>query len=880
MRFDGVGTWVRPNRRRFLGTAIALGVGVALPRTAAAAPAVGTRMAAAPSDAATALLPDVPWHLTARPWQPSGQDASGFLDVGEWIAREHARHQADDGSILDAYSGREQQYQTPYFAVSVAMLVTHGRATDLLPQGIAAMERATAALSQGRSRIPENHGEFYVAAVAKALPLYRPHVPAAQYDAWRTRLATPLGSILQGLSHNWRTYAMKGEWLRAKNGLVDRVLATAWIEASWLGSQRARLQGTRWNQYADRSGTPDTHVYDAAARSNLFALITEGYDGPSAPGMTALLERGALTSLLMQEPSGQNPAGGRSGDHVWNDVYSGNVFAQMAEHHRESDPQLAGRYRRAALMNLASLSRWRRPEGAYSVTKNHFDPADRVGYASYSWFQNYNGNVMFHSLESFESAAAEVAAVPEQPVPAEIGGYAFATDPAVFGSAFANAGGMHMQAALVGADEVSYGQYWTVLGVTRFGRAGWDGRLGPSNGVRDPGSGRAVSFAPSFPENGGWSRLGELADRYEGTASFEFVHPLLVRWAIDYAPARGRSGPAFRHEFVVTPDGVLATLTSDTTAFGVTLPVVENDGRPLDVDYAGGVASTSYPWRTDEQHFIATQPAARLDAGTAVVRGGIGDVRPVQLTVPGATTAEVFVYPRSAGDPSAAEVRSSFTRSGDDFSTVVGRVRGTLYVGRTSAGGFGTDLDLDGDGTPDAHFDTACNFVLQLDGGTVTAVEADRPVTATVQGRRIALQAYVPLTMADAPVTVGVTATASSAQNGRPAAAVLDGDPATRWSASGLDETLTLDLGSVQAVSGVRLAFYRGDVRTATFDLRTSVDGASWTPAGAGLVSGGTSTDAETFTLGGVRARYVRVVNRGNSENSWIAVTGAEVVTA
>lgn len=49
---------------------------------------------------------------------------------------------------------------------------------------------------------------------------------------------------------------------------------------------------------------------------------------------------------------------------------------------------------------------------------------------------------------------------------------------------------------------------------------------------------------------------------------------------------------------------------------------------------------------------------------------------------------------------------------------------------------------------------------------------------------------------------------------------------------------------------------------------------------GAGLTSGGTSTDAETFALGSVKARYVQVVNRGNSENSWIAVTGAEVVTA
>jgi hypothetical protein len=755
MALDEERPFIRPSRRQVLVSALAAGLAAAVPRSAGAdAPGTSRTLAAraartagtAPVGAAFAptTLPDLPWHLPARPWRPTTVDATGFLDVGEWIARAHARHQAGDGSVLDAYSGREQQYQTPYFAASVAMLVAHGRARDLLPQGIAAMERATSAVGQGRSHIPENHGEFFLAPLAKALPLYRPHVSAERYELWRNRLTSPVASILQGLNHNWRTYAMKGEWLRAVGGLVDRPAAVAWIEASWIASQRWRLRGNRWNQYTDSSGSPDTHIYDAAARSNLFALIEAGYDGPSRAEMTALLERGALTSLLMQEPSGQNPAGGRSGDHVWNDVYSGNVFAQMAAHHRDSDPELAGRYRRAALMNLKSINRWRRPEGAYSVTKNHFDPAQRVGYADYSWFQNYNGNVMFHSLESYESAAA---AVDERPVPSEIGGYAFATDPDAFGSVFTNAGGMHMQAAMTGATSLSYGQYWTVLGVTRFGRAGWDGRLGPSNGVRDPRSGRAVSFAPSFPESGTWLRLGELADRYAGTPSFEFVHPLLVRWAIDYAPADGRPGPTFRNEFVVTPDGVLSTVTASTATFGVTLPIVESDGRALDVGYTGGIASMSYPWLPDEQHFIAVQSGARLDPAAPLIRGGVGDVRPVRLTVPGAATNEVFVYPRSAGDPAAADVRSSFVRSGDDFATLLGRVRGTLYVGRTSAGGFGTGVDLDGSGVPDAAFDTACGFVLQLAAGRVTAVEADRAVTATIQGRQVRLEAHVPLVL-------------------------------------------------------------------------------------------------------------------------------------
>lgn len=850
-------------------------------RALAAAAAAPTEPAFAPSG-----LPAIPWHLTARPWRPSGRDVSEFLDVGESIARVHATHQARDGSIRDAYSGRDQQYQTPYYAASVAMLIANGRALDLLPSGIAAMDRATSVFAWGRLRIPDDHGEFFVAALAKALPIYRSSVSELQYQIWRIRLRTPIGNVLRGATHNWRSYAMKGEWLRAAEGYVDRERATDWIEHSWVETQRDRLTGNRWNQYRDGTSDPDTHVYDAAARSNLFALVQAGYDGPSRAEMTSLLLSGARTSLLMQEPSGQNPAGGRSGDHVWNDVYSGNVFAQMAEYHRTSDERLAGQYRHAAMLNLGSIDRWRREDGSYSVTKNHFDPADRVGYAEYSWFQNYNGNVMFHSLESYELSQNPIT---EQPVPSEIGGFGFATDPTIFASAFANAGGMHMQASMAGSTEQAYGQYWTVLGVSRFGRAGWDGRLGPSDGVRDPDSKRAASFAPIFQEGGDWWRLADLPGRYQGTPSFEFVHPLLVRWAIDYTPVAGRSGPTFRNEFVITPDGVLSTVTASGGAFGVTLPVVENDGRALDVSYDNRIASLSYPWLTDEQNFIALQSGAELNTDSTLIRGAVGDVRPVRVTVPGAATNEIFVYPRSAGDPSAADVRDSYRRNGDDFTTSLGRVTGSMYVGRTSAGGYGTSIDLDGDGQPDVTLSPACAVVLQLKDGAVTAVEVDRPVSITIRGLTRNLSAFSPVSWSSDPGSdpdtgpdpePTVVVSASSAQEGRPPTSVLDGDPATRWSSQGLGESLTIDVGSVHEITGLALAWYRGADRVATFDVQSSVDGTTFTTVAAGLTSSGTSIAAESVPIPALSTRYLRIVNGGNTENDWIALTAAELSVA
>src|SRR5262249_6961577 len=124
---------------------------------------------------------------------------------------------------------------------------------------------------------------------------------------------------------------------------------------------------------------------------------------------------------------------------------------------------------------------------------------------------------------------------------------------------------------------------------------------------------------------------------------------------------------------------------------------------------------------------------------------GYGDLRPIRVTDAGGSRVETFVYPRGAGDPSGESVRASFVRAGQDFASLLGRVKGHLYVGRTSAGGEGDAIDLDNDGTDDVTFDRTCAFILQLSDGRVTAVEADRPVGANLAGRRLELAAFTPV---------------------------------------------------------------------------------------------------------------------------------------
>jgi hypothetical protein len=393
---------------------------------------------------------------------------------------------------------------------------------------------------------------------------------------------------------------------------------------------------------------------------------------------------------------------------------------------------------------LRGTDRWLRPDGSYSTTKNQFDFTLQVHYADYSARTQYNGSMMYHQAESYYQHATEIA---EWPTWNEIGGYAFQTDDP-FAGAFANAGGMHVQVALRGQIDLKFAIYWTTLGVTRFSRVDWDSRLGPSDGIRDETSKVALSFAPTYMNGANWVRLGAIPEVYRADFSTTFVHPLLVKFALDYHPLTGMTGPTFHEDFVVTPDGVLTTLTSSAAAgqWGITYPLLTNDGAgALVTSVANNIASTRFSNGTDQENFIAvggTGDTLTMDGPT--VRSGYGDLQSVRYTTTG--THRTFVYPESAGQPDAAAVKSSFMTTANGFKTVLARVEGNMYVGTTSAGGEGTSLDIDGDGTPDVTFSQSCKFVLQLAGGRITAVEADKAVNFTKgTDAPISLKPYVPV---------------------------------------------------------------------------------------------------------------------------------------
>ncbi|MDR6942603.1 T9SS type A sorting domain-containing protein [Mucilaginibacter pocheonensis] len=699
---------------------------------------------AALETASPVTLPDIQYHLTARPWHALNISRDVYLSRVEGVVREIVKYQSSTGAIVDPYGRREIQYSTPYFAYAVGALLSAGRAKDLLNAGILAINHATADVAAGSSSIPDNHGEFFLGALSGAIPLYTPYVSATQLQTWKTRMAKPIADVISGRTNNWRSYAMKGEWLRAKNGYVDKVAAVSWIESSWITTQRSRITNNSWNCYHDTSTDPDAWPYESVGRSNLLAMIADGYSGASRNEILTMLKRGTQSSLLFQDPSGQIIAGGRSGNHTWNDILLATGYETMAEVvNKDGDLRLAGQYRHAAALAFQSAQRWVRPTGTYSVTKNHFDPSERVGYASYSFLTNYNGNMMLHMAENY---LTHTSAITEQPMPNEIGGYTIISD-SQFATAVANAGGMAMQICLRGSTAVQYDRYWTTLGVVRFARPGWDSRLGPSDGIREVSTMLGVSFAPTFLENGKWIRLASVPDRYEAFFTTQFTHPLLIRCQVVYKPKTGKTGPTFTNDFIITPDGILSKLTSTSGSFGITWPLLTFDGaNHLSTSITSNTASVSSPSKTDQQNFIALHTKPTITAVDKAIRSSYGDLLPVRM-VSGNTNNVTFIYPRSSTDPSAESVRASFLRSGNDFSSVLGKVQGDTYIGRTSAGGVATSIDINNDGKADVAFNATTGFIIQLEAGKISKIETDRDATAIIQGQTFNFKAYTPLSI-------------------------------------------------------------------------------------------------------------------------------------
>jgi alpha-N-acetylglucosaminidase len=135
------------------------------------------------------------------------------------------------------------------------------------------------------------------------------------------------------------------------------------------------------------------------------------------------------------------------------------------------------------------------------------------------------------------------------------------------------------------------------------------------------------------------------------------------------------------------------------------------------------------------------------------------------------------------------------------------------------------------------------------------------------------------------PLSQGKPATASSAEGSHVAALADDGDLSTNWlcnpkQCADVPAWWQVDLGSVQALSGVRVTPYYADGRSYRYTVQGSVDGATWTDLAAKTATAAQTDVGELYQVAGA-FRYVRVTGFGNTSNAYtlhlqeLAVYGA-----
>jgi hypothetical protein len=126
-------------------------------------------------------------------------------------------------------------------------------------------------------------------------------------------------------------------------------------------------------------------------------------------------------------------------------------------------------------------------------------------------------------------------------------------------------------------------------------------------------------------------------------------------------------------------------------------------------------------------------------------------------------------------------------------------------------------------------------------------------------------------------ITPGASGVSASTSDTNDPANAVDGSLATRWSGNGDGAWIRFDLGAPRTVSSVRIAFFSGNIRQSRFDMQVSADGMAWSVLRTGVVSGGTSTQQETFDFTDRAARYVRYFGHGNTLNAWNSLTEVDI---
>ncbi|MGB3463988.1 MAG: polysaccharide lyase family 7 protein [Cyclobacteriaceae bacterium] len=133
------------------------------------------------------------------------------------------------------------------------------------------------------------------------------------------------------------------------------------------------------------------------------------------------------------------------------------------------------------------------------------------------------------------------------------------------------------------------------------------------------------------------------------------------------------------------------------------------------------------------------------------------------------------------------------------------------------------------------------------------------------------------LSLSSNSVKLSVSGTsASNFQSPNTPARTIDGNLGTRWSAFGKGKHITYDLGSSKLVDYVKIAWFKGNERTSSFEIWVGNSTSNLEKIKTKTTSGNT-TGLETWDLPNRTVRYFRIVGRGNSVNDWNSITETQI---
>jgi len=120
---------------------------------------------------------------------------------------------------------------------------------------------------------------------------------------------------------------------------------------------------------------------------------------------------------------------------------------------------------------------------------------------------------------------------------------------------------------------------------------------------------------------------------------------------------------------------------------------------------------------------------------------------------------------------------------------------------------------------------------------------------------------------------------ASGSQSGNPPTNVLDNNLNTRWANNGVGSSIRADLGSVQNICSVDIAWAYGNIEKYHFVIATSTDGTTFTNKFSGD-SSGTTLNSEKYIIPATDARYVRITVNGNTDptfGTWASISELDI---